>query len=87
MPHLHLLTLALVLICILTLPLLVSGAILGIVPSVTASETPIVIALVVLLLLLLRVASGWVPTAAAVAGSPIAPIAAEVSCFECRTQS
>jgi hypothetical protein len=47
---LHLLPLALVLIRILTLPLLVSGTTLGIVPSVTTSETSVVIALLVLLL-------------------------------------
>jgi hypothetical protein len=52
---LHLLLLALVLICILTRPLLVSGTILGIVSSVTTSETPVVIALAVLLLLLVVV--------------------------------
>jgi hypothetical protein len=52
---LHLLPLALVLIGILSLPLLVSGAILGIVSSVTTSETPVVIGLTVLLLLWLIV--------------------------------
>jgi hypothetical protein len=38
---------------ILSLPLLVPGAILGIVPRVTTSETPIVIGLTVLLLWLI----------------------------------
>jgi hypothetical protein len=50
---LHLLPLALVLVGIL--PLLVPGAILGIVSSVATSETPIVIGLTVLLLLWLIV--------------------------------
>jgi hypothetical protein len=50
---LHLLPLALVLVGILSLPLLVSGAILSIMPGVTTSETPIVICLTVLLLLLI----------------------------------
>ena len=49
----HLLPLALVLINILPLPLLVPGAILGIVPGVAASETPIFIRLAILLLLLI----------------------------------
>jgi hypothetical protein len=49
---LHLLPLALVLINILPLPLLVLGAILGIVPGVAASETPVVIRLSILLLLI-----------------------------------
>jgi hypothetical protein len=53
--HLHLLPLALILVGILSLPLLVPGAILGIVSSVTTSETPIVIGLTVLLLLWLIV--------------------------------
>jgi hypothetical protein len=48
---LHLLSLALVLIDILPLPLLVPGAILGIVSGVATRETPVVIRLVVLLLL------------------------------------
>jgi hypothetical protein len=52
---LHLLPLALILVGILSLPLLVPGAILGIVPRVTTSETPIVIGLTVLLLLWLIV--------------------------------
>jgi hypothetical protein len=51
--HLHLLPLALVLIGILSLPLLVPGAILGIVSSVTTSETFVVIGLMVLLLWLI----------------------------------
>jgi hypothetical protein len=50
---LHLLPLALVLVGILSLPLLVSGAILGIMSGVTTSETPVVIGLTVLLLLLI----------------------------------
>jgi hypothetical protein len=53
LPHLHLLPLALVLINILSLPLLVPGAILGIMPGVTACETPVVICLAILLLLLI----------------------------------
>ena len=50
--HLHLLPLPLVLINILPLPLLVSGAILGIMSGVATCETPVVICLAVLLLLL-----------------------------------
>ena len=50
--HLHLLPLALVLIGILSLPLLVPGAILGIMPGIATREAPIVICLAVLLLLL-----------------------------------
>jgi hypothetical protein len=50
---LHLLPLALVLINILSLPLLVSGAILGIMSGVATSETPVVICLTILLLLLI----------------------------------
>jgi hypothetical protein len=50
---LHLLSLALILVGILSLPLLVPGAILGIVSGVTASETPVVIGLTILLLLLI----------------------------------
>jgi hypothetical protein len=53
LPHLHLLSLALVLVNILPLPLLVSGAILGIMSGVAACETPIVICLAILLLLLI----------------------------------
>jgi hypothetical protein len=49
---LHLLPLALVLVGILSLPLLVSGAILGIMSGVTTSETPVVNGLTVLLLLI-----------------------------------
>jgi hypothetical protein len=56
---LHLLPLALVLVGILSLPLLVPGAILGIVSRVTTSETPIVIGLIVLLLLWLIVPLNW----------------------------
>jgi hypothetical protein len=48
---LHLLSLALILINIL--PLLVSGAILGIMSGVATSETPVVICLTILLLLLI----------------------------------
>jgi hypothetical protein len=44
-----------ILIGILSLPLLISGAILGIVPHVTTSETPVVIGLTVLRLLWLIV--------------------------------
>jgi hypothetical protein len=47
--------LALVLIGILSLPLLIFGAILGIVSGVTTSETPVVIDLTILLLLWLIV--------------------------------
>ena len=53
LPHLHLLSLALILINILPLPLLVPGAILGIVSGVATCEAPIVICLAVLLLLLI----------------------------------
>jgi hypothetical protein len=49
---LHLLSLALILVGILSLPLLVPGAILGIMSSVITSETPVVIGLTILLLLL-----------------------------------
>jgi hypothetical protein len=49
----------LVLVGILSLPLLVSGAIIGIMSSVTTSETPVVIGLMVLLLLLLIVPLNW----------------------------
>jgi hypothetical protein len=50
---LHLLPLALILINILPLPLLVPGAIFGIVSGVVACETPVLICLVILLLLLI----------------------------------
>jgi hypothetical protein len=50
---LHLLPLALVLINILPLPLLVSGAILGIMPGVATCETPVVICLAILRLQLI----------------------------------
>jgi hypothetical protein len=53
LPHLHLLPLALVLINILPLPLLISGATLGIMPGVATCETPVVICLAILLLLLI----------------------------------
>jgi hypothetical protein len=56
---LHLLPLALVLIGILSLPLLVLGAILGIVSSVTTSETSVVIGLTVLLPWLIVVPLNW----------------------------
>jgi hypothetical protein len=53
LPHMHLLSLALVLINILSLPLLVSGAILGIMSGVATCETHVVISLTMLLLLLI----------------------------------
>jgi hypothetical protein len=53
LPHLHLLPLVLILINILPLPLLVPGAILGVVSGVAASETLVVICLAVLMLLLI----------------------------------
>jgi hypothetical protein len=56
---LHLLPLALVLIGILPLPLLVLGAILGIVSSAATSETSFVIGLMVLLLWLVVVPLNW----------------------------
>jgi hypothetical protein len=56
---LHLLPLALVLVDILPLPLLVSGAILSIMSGVTTSETLVVIGLTVLLLLWLIVPLHW----------------------------
>jgi hypothetical protein len=56
---LHLLSLALILVGILSLPLLVSGAILGIMPGVTTSKTLVVIWLMVLLLLGLVVPLNW----------------------------
>jgi hypothetical protein len=56
---LHLLPLALVLVGILSLPLLVSGAILSIMSGVTTSETLVVIDLTVLLLLWLIVPLNW----------------------------
>jgi hypothetical protein len=56
---LHLLPLALVLVGILSLPLLVSGAILGIMSGVTTSETHVVIGLTILLLLWLIVPPNW----------------------------
>jgi hypothetical protein len=59
LPHLHLLPLALVLVGILSLPLLVPRAILGIVSSITISETSVVIVLTVLLLLWLSVPLNW----------------------------
>jgi hypothetical protein len=59
LPHLHLLPLALVLICNLPLLLLVSGAILGIVSSVATGETSVAISLAVLLLLLVVVPLSW----------------------------
>jgi hypothetical protein len=56
---LHLLSLALILINILPLPLLVSGAILGIMSGVATCETPVVICLAILLLLLI-VPLNWI---------------------------
>jgi hypothetical protein len=56
---LHVLPLALILIGILSLPLLIPGAILGIVSSVTTSETSVVIGLTVLLLWLIVVPLNW----------------------------
>jgi hypothetical protein len=50
---LHLLSLALILVNILPLPLLVPGAIFGIMPGVATCETPVVICLAILLLLLI----------------------------------
>jgi hypothetical protein len=58
LPHLHPLSLALVLVNILPLPLLVSGAILGIMSGVAACETPVVISLTMLLLLIVPLS--WV---------------------------
>ena len=55
----HLLSLALVLIGILPLPLLVLGAILGVVSSATTSETSVVVGLTVLLLRLVVVPLNW----------------------------
>jgi hypothetical protein len=55
---LHLLPLALVLINILPLPLLVSRAILGIMPGVATCETSVVISLTMLLLLIVPLS--WV---------------------------
>jgi hypothetical protein len=60
--HLHLLPLALVLINILPLPLLVPGAILGVMSGVATRETPVVICLAVLLLLLVVPLSGKLGT-------------------------
>jgi hypothetical protein len=83
---LHLLPLALVLVGILSLPLLVFGAILSIMSGVTTSETHVVIGLTVLLLLWLIVplnwklgAAGWLllllwsdhPTSLLLLGSPV----------------
>jgi hypothetical protein len=59
LPHLHLLSLALILVGILSLPLLVSGAILSIMPGVTTSETLVIIGLAVLLLLWQIVHLNW----------------------------
>jgi hypothetical protein len=53
------LPLALILIGILSLPLLIPRAILGIVSSVTTSETSVVIGLTVLLLWLIVVPLNW----------------------------
>jgi hypothetical protein len=59
---LHLLPLALVLINILPLPLLVPGAILGVMSDVATRETPVVICLAVLLLLVVVPLSGKLGT-------------------------
>ena len=59
LPHLHPLPLALVLICILPLLLLVLGTILSIVSGAATSETPVVIALTILLLWLVVVPLNW----------------------------
>jgi hypothetical protein len=59
LPYLHLLPLALILVGILSLPLLISGAILGIMPSAATSETLVVIGLTVLLLWLIVVPLNW----------------------------
>jgi hypothetical protein len=56
---LHPLSFALVLICILPLPLLVLGTILGLVFGAATSETLVVIALTVLLLWLVVVPLNW----------------------------
>jgi hypothetical protein len=90
LPHLHLLSLALILIYILPLPLLVSGTILGIMSGVATCETPVVgdIAAAIDCSSGLETGCGWVPAAAAaVVGSPIALAPAEVPCSECQTQS
>jgi hypothetical protein len=58
LPHLHLLSLALVLVNILPLLLLVSRAILGIMSGVATCETPVVISLTMLLLLIVPLS--WV---------------------------
>jgi hypothetical protein len=55
----HPLSLALVLTCILPLPLLVLGTILGIMSGAATSETPVVITLTVLLLWLVVVPLNW----------------------------
>jgi hypothetical protein len=55
---LHFLSLALILINILPLPLLVSGEIFGIMSGVATSETPVIIGLTVLLLLIVPL--NWV---------------------------
>jgi hypothetical protein len=59
LPHLHPLPLALVLICILLLPLLVLGTILGMMSGTATGETPVVIALTVLLLWLVAIPWSW----------------------------
>jgi hypothetical protein len=56
---LYLLSFALVLVGILSLPLLVLGAILGIVSSAATSETSVVIGLTVLLLWLVVIPLNW----------------------------
>jgi hypothetical protein len=57
---LHLLPLALVLICILPLPLLVSGVVLGIVSSAATGEASVVICIPLAVLLLLVLLLRWV---------------------------
>jgi hypothetical protein len=89
---LHPLHLALVLVYILALPLLVLGTILSIVSGAATSETLVVIALAILLLWLVVVPLSRKLGAVGcllllLVGSPITPVAAEVLCSECRTQS
>ena len=87
----HLLPLALVLINILPLPLLVPGAILGIVPGVAASETPVVIRLAILLLLIVPLHWGLRAVGCLLlfvgVESPNVLAAAEVPCSKCQIQS
>ena len=89
----HLLPLALVLVGILSLPLLISGAILSIMPGVTTSETLVVIGLTVLLLLWLIVPLHWGLRAVGClllfvgVESPNVLAAAGFPCSECQTRS